>query len=312
MKRTPIAKIIAALFFISILTVLCTIASSAGEINEMVDILNPKKNVRGDGYTWMNRYDTLYLNNVRINTEDDYGMKVVDGAVIILEGNNYIKAKEAALFIGGTVTIKGSGTLTLVSENTGLLAKSIYTDDKVRLLDGTIKIEAGQYGIYSKYAEIALSGSDVSISVSSSDGQAVNAYTLSFSNGGKVNANAPFYASYKMKVEASNINATAASTVFVCPNKITFSGMNMKAGSDAASLAQIDTYGGEASFSSVSTVKRSFTSTIYGENYPVALDYITMIGAALILAAVIVVPILTHKAKIKKMEAAYAAENAKK
>lgn len=77
----------------------CLNVSAAKTLTEGVSILNPRQNMRGEGYFWDNPKDTLTLSDLRIDTEDEYGLKITDGATIILKGDNRIKAdKSCALY----------------------------------------------------------------------------------------------------------------------------------------------------------------------------------------------------------------------
>ena len=64
--------------------------------------------MRGEGYFWDNpKHSHLTLSDLRIDTEDEYGLKITDGATVILKGDNRIKATKAALYIGGNVIFRG-------------------------------------------------------------------------------------------------------------------------------------------------------------------------------------------------------------
>ena len=117
MFRKTAKPISAILLFLLCATVLFALlpVSAAGKIDSTVNIAAATKNQTGEGYYWHNPSSTLTLSGLNIETSDAYGLKLKANSTVILEGDNYISASKAALYCAGTVVIKGSGTLTLVS-----------------------------------------------------------------------------------------------------------------------------------------------------------------------------------------------------
>lgn len=60
--------------------------ASSGVIKETLDLTRPQKNISGEGYYWNNRENTLELNGINIDTDDEYGIKLIDGATVKLFG----------------------------------------------------------------------------------------------------------------------------------------------------------------------------------------------------------------------------------
>ena len=297
-----------------ILGMLPVFSVSAAGHTSMVNLQRADKNNRGDGYYFHNPSNTLTLTNLKIDTADEYGMKVKIGTTIVLEGNNYIKASDIALFCPGEFTIKGTGSLTLVSGNRGIVVNTNETSDKVRLLEGTLKIESVNEAIYSATAGAALAGGKVDIKVSNPEANAISTRTLTISGNIDFDANSSVYSSYKMGITGANLDITSSRPAIICDGQLTFEDLDMKAGDSASSLAPIEAeaYAAQTAVSAKSTFKRVMPSIIFGAGVPVAVDYIILVLAIAAVAALIVVPILRHKARIKKLEAAGLAGNAAK
>ena len=63
-------------------------AEAVVTITKSVNLTNPRMNMSGAGYAWMNLDKTLTLDGLYIDTSDEYGMRIPDGATVILKGNN--------------------------------------------------------------------------------------------------------------------------------------------------------------------------------------------------------------------------------
>ena len=157
--RLVLAVTLAALLLTALLP-----ASAATVLTEGVSILNPKANMRGPGYDWANRTSTLTLSNLNIETTDAYGLKLCDGATVILEGKNYIEASKAALYLEGNVIFRGNGSLTLVGGEYGILCHSTRVTNKLSLNGGTYHIQGGVDGIASPYQKVAIGAVSITVS----------------------------------------------------------------------------------------------------------------------------------------------------
>ena len=64
-------------------------ASAAPQtITTTVNIAAANKNESGPGYYWANRYDTLTLSGMRVETEEPYGLRLPKDCTVVLEGDN--------------------------------------------------------------------------------------------------------------------------------------------------------------------------------------------------------------------------------
>jgi len=292
----------AAVLFTTV-SVLCLNVSAARTLTESVSILNPRQNIRGDGYVWMNIQGELTLTNLKIDTKDKYGLKICDGAVVFLKGNNYIKASEAAIYCGGTVTFKGTGTLTLESDGVGILMLNEDGTDTIRIMDGSYTIKASEAGIKAAFAKIAVVGGEVDISVSSREGFAIDAYETTVNAGASLTANNTVRGSYKLNVSDANVNIDAQKAAFMYGEEkyFTLANLELRTGANADSLALADGYNGEFAVSTVSTVVSRTPSLLFGDEYTIALDIVLLAGGVVLLTAVLVVPYLIKKKKTAKL-----------
>jgi hypothetical protein len=292
--------------FLLIFTVLAALPVSAGKLlTDGVSILNPKQNIHGDGYEWHNPSDTLTLTNLNINTDDDYGLKLPDGATVILEGKNYIKASVAALYIGGNVIFRGSGSLTLDGGEYGILCNSTKGNHKLTITEGTYTITGGTDGIHSEFQKVAFSGGK--ITVTGSSGYSVNVRDFQTGNNVTVKATGSFRSSYSMLLQAANLTIESKEPALIADKYLKLESMTLKAGDNLTSLAAVDSYTNENALATVSTFDRSRHSLIFGDSVPFFVDILLLIVVLAGLASVIVVPILVKK---KKVQAAIAARDA--
>ena len=190
-------------------------SDAATTLTEGVSILNPKQNIHGVGYEWDNIHDTLTLTNLNIDTDDDYGLKVPDGATVILKGVNRISAARAALYIGGTVTVKGSGRLILDGGEYGVFCNSSDKRSKLSIIEGSFDITAGTSGFYSAVERISVSGKAV---INVTGGKAsFDAVNVDFSNGASVTASGQIKVSTEFLISASDVSVTSDGPAVSCP-----------------------------------------------------------------------------------------------
>lgn len=287
----------------------CLNVSAAKTLTEGVSILNPRQNMRGDGYYWDNPNDTLTLSNLRIDTEDEYGLKITDGATVILKGDNRIKASKAALYIGGNVIFRGNGTLTLEGGETGILCNSINNTDKLSITSGRFTVRGGTDAIKAEYSKVSLSGSAV-LELKAAKGYAANVRELIMSAGVTVEAQGTLYSSYSMLIQGTNLTVTSDNSALVSDGTLKLESMKLKAGDSATALSDITEYKGEKAISAVSTLDTKVKSILFGEKYSIALDIILLIVVIAALAAAVIIPILVRKKRaeavieqVKKAEA---------
>lgn len=289
--------------FLLVFTVLAALPVSAGKLlTDGVSILNPRQNIHGDGYEWHNPSDTLTLTNLNINTGDDYGLKLPDGATVILEGKNYIKASVAALYIGGDVIFRGNGSLTLEGGEYGILCNSTKGNHTLTITEGSYTITGGTDGIHSEYQKVALSGGK--ITVTGGSGYSVNARDFQTSNNVTVKATGSFRSSYSMLLQAANLTIESKEPVLIADKYLKLESMTLKAGDSLSSLTAVKSYTNEKALVTVSTFDGSRRSLIFGDTVPFFVDILLLIVIVAGLAAVIVVPILIKKKKVQAVIAA--------
>ncbi len=307
MKRTLKRNIhfFIAVFFIIILIPFNRI-NAAETITDTLNLLVVTKNQTGEGYYWHNPSKTLTFSGLNIDTKSDIGLRLLDNTVIVLEGNNTISAGKTAIECVGNVTIKGTGSLTLKAGNTGIIIKSGDKGKKMMILEGTIDIAVGNEAIRSDAASISIAGGNINLSVSDNKGYAINGRVVSISDGVTLSADNTIAASYNMTVNAVNMTINAPKAAFEYKGKFEISNVSISAGASADSLSAADTYNGESSITTVSTVIKRAPSIIFGADYPLTLDFILLAVLLIIMLIVIFVPPYIKKRKVAAREAAAA------
>jgi len=278
-----------------ILTALAFPVSAGKPLTDGVSILSPQEDIKGDGYYWNNLTKTLTLNNLNITTHDDYGLKIADGATVILEGKNYIEASVAALYIGGDVIFRGSGSLTLTGGQYGILCNSTKSEHKLSVTSGTYTIEGGTDGIHSEFQKVALSGGKMT--VTGTEGYSINVRDFQTANNVTVKATGSFYSSYSMLLQAANLTIESKDPALIADKYLKLERMTLRAGDSLSSLSAVEIYTDEKALSTVSTFDNSRRSLIFGESVPFFVDILLLIVVLAGLAAIIVLPIL-HKRKM--------------
>ncbi len=279
------------------------------QINDTVNATLFARDTSGNGYTWDNRYDTLTLEGLNIVTSKEYGMKVPAGATVVLNGENYIKASRAALALAGTVTFKGDGSLTLVSDDMGIYCYSTDLSSVIRFLSGTYTVSANGDGIYSTHSSLSFVDGRWSIYTQSPDAYAMNGTTLKL-YGGKISAKGSVYASSLLDIQAVQLDITSEQAALMSNKSIKTRDVSISAGDSADSLAKAETYNGEACVSIKSTRSTAGESIFFGPNVPRIVDYITLLASLALIAAGIAVPFIRSRRKAKRaLAAALAAED---
>ena len=313
MKKSRLLSAILILT-LTLITIFSTIptafAAERAPITYTVNLANITKNARGDGFEWANLTNTLTLDNLNINTADEYGLKLPKEATVILKGNNTITAGSIGLSSLGQVTFEGNGTLTIIAGDIGIDLVGTNTSNLARFSDGKITITAGTAAIRSEKVEIDLYGSDVTMNITgnSENRKAVSGRNVSL-NGGSVTANASIYASNTLTVTATNTSITSTSSALECPNGIKMNKVSISAGDSADTLSAKDTYSGEKAIALKSTATNKKVSILFGGNVPKAIDYIVFIILIAATATLIILPIYLKKKKTEKLIAEYKAQN---
>lgn len=284
-------------------------ADAAVKITQTVNLSHPEKNMRGSGYYWANRTDTLTLTDLYIDTEDEYGMKIAAGATVILNGNNYIKASSVALGCAGDVIFKGNGSLTLVSDDIGLYFYATKDTATARILSGTYEIEAGGHGIYSPYSAVSFVDGKWEIKAPNPDKNAIEGRAFKL-YGGKMTTDNTIHATASLDVQALSLSVTAGKPALVSDKTLKIEDVALSVGADADALAKTDAYNGENCVTMRSTKKNTGTSILFGESVPQFVDILLLLLLLALIAAGIAVPFLRAQKKAKRAREALAAAEA--
>lgn len=285
-------------------------ADAVVTITKSINLTNPRMNMTGAGYAWMNLDKTLTLDGLYIDTSDEYGMRIPDGATVILKGNNYIRAASYAMGIPGNVTFKGNGTLTLVGGDSGLYFYSTDDTTIARIMGGNFKITAGGVGIRSEYTTLSVTKGTFDIDVPAKDGAAILGRTLKL-HGGKFTAKGPITASQNLEIRAANLSVAADRAALSANRKLTLKDVSLSVGNTADDLHKADGYNGENCIRVKSAANLLGESVLFGEAVPMFADILVIVALAALVAAGIGLPLLRAHRRSKRALAA-AAEAEKK
>lgn len=293
--RTVSLILTAVMLFVMCAAILPGHINAAEKITKTVNISIANKNERGPGYNWANRTDILTLDGLNIETDEPYGLRLPNNCTVILKGDNYIKAAKYGLACSGTVVIKGSGTLTIDAGEIGIYLVSQDSTHKIRLIDGTYKVTAGTYGVYSEYADFSFVGNKMTIDVTGDDAEyAISGRRVNLV-GGTFSANGAITASRELTVEGINLDVSA--------NRPALFGavLSIKDVALTSGGSSITEYNGENAVSGVSTAKSGHHSIIFGESVPAAVDYVCLVILVIGVGAGIFGPALHSKKKKKAL-----------
>ena len=285
-------------------------ADAVVTITKSISLTNPRMNMTGAGYAWMNLDKTLTLDGLYIDTSDEYGMRIPDGATVILKGNNYIRAASYAMGIPSNVTFKGNGTLTLVGGDAGLYFYSTDDTTIARIMGGNFKITAGGVGIRSEYTTLSVTKGTFDIDALAKDGVAILGRTLKL-HGGKFTAQGPITASQNLEIRAANLSVVADRAALSANRKLTLKDISLSVGDTADDLRKADSYNGENCIRVKSAANLLGESVLVGETVPMFADILVIFALAALVAAGIGLPLLRAHRRSKRALAA-AAEAEKK
>ncbi len=291
-------------------TSLSAYAKSSDTITETVNLANIRENTDGAGYEWNNMTNTLTLSGLNIVTDDEFGLKLPSEATVVLKGKNHITASSCALVCTGMTTFTGSGSLTVVSGETGINCTSAHESDLIRFTDGKIAVSAARNGIVSENSTLSVMGSKVSIKLSATEGNrtAISGRNVSVS-AGFLTANASIKATASLSVSAAELSVSSSEPALICNNGIKLSNVSIKTGNDTSSLANATEYASEHAVSLTSNAKTSKRGILFNADYPRFLDYLVFILLIALTAAVIVVPFYLKRKRTQKLIEAYNAAN---
>lgn len=282
-------------------------AKAVVTITKSVNLTNPRMNMSGAGYSWMNLDKTLTLEGLHIDTNDEYGMRIPDGATVILRGNNYIRATSYAMGIPGNVTFKGNGTLTLIGGDTGMYFYSTDDTTIARIMGGNFKISSGGVGIRSEYTTLSVTDGTFEIDVPVKNADAILGRTLKL-HGGKFTAKGAITASQNLEIRAANLSVTADKPALSANRKLSFNDVSLSVGNSESTLAKADSYNGECCVRIKSAANLLGESVLFGASVPMFVDILVIVVLAALVAAGIGLPLL--RAHRKSQQALAAAKEA--
>lgn len=303
--KKKLLKAAAALLLCAVLLCTLPVFVSAGEFTSTVNLLDVRKNQRGDGYNWDNKTDTLTLTNFTVNTTDRYGLRIPNGATVVLEGTSTITASYAALDIEGEAYFRGEGTLILNGGEVGFLNPINMDDKKVIIESGTYVINSEGVGVSSPYATFSQTGGSIEISCK---GEAVTGREIRL-NGGSFKANGSVHATNKLVVSYTTLDITSASAALISDKTLSVNGVKIVSGGET-----LKEYAGEKEIKTSPLSKARTTSMLFElmgmKDVSIVLDYVIFAVCILGVAAIIVVPKLLKKKKLRIALEKYEAENA--
>ena len=310
-KSLSLLLVLISLFTLIIPALGVTAATTPTTITKTVNLADISKNARGNGFEWANLTNTLTLDNMIINTADEFGMKLPKDATVVLKGNNYITASSVGLVCTGQVTFEGGGTLTIVAGDVGIDMTGVRSSHLARFRSCYITVSAGKTAIHSSAAELSFMPEcslTLEITGDRTTAKAISGRNVIFSGGGMA-TNAGIYASNSLKISSSNLDIMSETPALECPNGITITKESISAGDTASTRTTVESYNGEKSLLLTSTATNKKHSILFGTEHSIALDYITFTLLIITIAAVVFVPIYLKKKKTEKLIAEYEASN---
>lgn len=300
-------KTVCALLLCAFLLSALPVFVSAGEFTSTVNLLDVRKNQRGDGYEWNNKTDTLTLTNFTVNTKDRYGLRIPSGATVVLVGTNTITADYAALDIEGEAYFRGEGTLILNANEIGFLNPINMDDKKVIIESGKYVINSEGVGISSPYATFSQTGGTIEVNCK---GEALVGREIRLT-GGVFKANNSVHASNKLVVSYTTLDISSPAAALISDKTLSVNGVKLVSNGDT--LAK---YADEKEIKTSPLSKARTTSMLFElmgmKDVSIALDYIIFAVCILGIAAIIVVPKLIKKKKLRIALEKYEAEKAEK
>ena len=283
-----VLSLLAAVLLLGTLVLSAVPASAAGNevIKKTVNIAAANKNESGPGYYWANRYDTLTLSGMRVETDEPYGLRLPKDCTVILEGDNYVKSSKYGVSCSGTVIFKGTGSLTVDAGEIGIYLITQEKTQKIRLIEGDYSVSAGKYGVYSDAADFSFVGNSMKISAGESAilGRCVNLL------GGTFSADSPVEATQALLVNGITVDIDASRPALSSKN-LEIKNLGYTGGE----------YDGGNSIHAKGLAKFHAKSVLLGDSVPGWVDYILLAAALALVGVLVFVPALRKKKKTKEL-----------
>lgn len=289
MKKKHVQLI--AVLIISLLLSAIPVFAASTKVTKSLDMPALNENCNGNGYKWNNSDRIFTMENMDLQTTDDYGIKLPAESTIELIGNNTITATRYGIHCFGGVTFIGSGTLTINVGDIGVRCGNTGTQPKLIFRSGSVTVKGAETGILTDAATVVFSGGTVKI-----DAKTNSIYSNSIQFvGGKAELKAPVASKGSIEINAMDLTVSASSCALTAQKGMSVSKEQISVGTSLDSLKTAEEYNGENAVRFVSTAKVIKKSHIFGEKVPVFVDYIVFSVIIIAAAAVVSVPILLKK-----------------
>ena len=282
------------------------ISASATVYAETVNLAYADQHVSGDGYYWDNVKKVLTLDNLEIDTDDDFGLRLPDNATIELKGTSRISAEKYALGCPGNVTVKGKGSLILESDEAAIFVHSRNDAHKFRVFSGSISAKSKGHALISESAEISVTGGKLELISEGAESVSCRVFAVT---AGSVKAEGTVHATHLIRVNEAEVEVFSKDgAALKSDNLYEFDNMKLLAGNDSSKLSEKESYTGEKYFTSVPVPKGPRSSILFGEGTPITVDYVLLALAVVLTVAVIVLPVMRKRIKTRKLYEALEAE----
>ena len=307
MKKKLISIFLAAMCILTLLALPVSAADNT-KITQCLDIAFQNTDLEGPGYSWDNIECVMKMDGMVLNTTDMYGIKFPAHSKIILNGDNYITASAYGIHCLSSLEFSGSGTLTIIAKDAGIICVSTNSTDNVRFKSGSVKIEGCKKGIYSENAKLSFTGAKVTISAGE--------YSI-FGNsvqikGGNLNLKGTLYAKSTVEIADTTLSIATASKAINALGGATIKGKSILAGENTSSLSKIDIYSGQACLRVTPNEKKGDPSILFGEGTSPIWDYVIFAIITVAVVAVIAVPLAIKHRKTARLIAMSEANNREK
>ncbi len=259
-----------------------------------LDLSFVKKNEAGEGYSWNNRENVLTIEGLDISTSLPYGLRLPENCTVVVNGKNRIKANKFGIGMFSGATFKGDGELTVEAGDSAVYVYSGNSNHKLLIRGGTYSLSGDRYGIYSTNASVSVTEGSVEINAGE---RAISAPTLSLV-GGKISANAPLYAGHRLDVTGAELDVRADESALQSDGSLSIDQVKIFINDDKDSK---EAYGGENSIRTIPELADRRGSVIFGSGVSGAYDWLTLAGAIVLIAAVVVIPLTRKKIKTKRL-----------
>ncbi|MBQ7011497.1 MAG: hypothetical protein IJN63_07295 [Clostridia bacterium] len=298
-RSVSFLRLMAAALLLIMAAALVPVSVSAGDYTSTVNLLDVRKNTSGDGFYWDNKTDTLTLTNFSVNTNDRYGLRIPSGATVVLEGKSVITAAYAALDLEGSAYFRGQGTLVLNGGEVGFINPLNMDDRKVIIESGNYVINSDGIGILSPYVTWSQTGGNIEIN---SKGEAVSGREIRL-QGGTFKANNSVHATNKLVVSYTTLDINSENAALISDKILSVNGVSILSNGNKSTE-----YNGEKSITTTPLSKKRTTSMLFGKSVPIIADYAVAVLAICVVAAIIIVPKVIKKKKLREALARYEAE----